>query len=159
MDWRTAYLGQAKSDFSVFYFCHHNLLIPYRYATSCTICKWRQKKLAKGYRTAPNGTRFPNTHNAFVRFLQVAQGQPELRHQLGFKDTATYTNFLRSLLPIAQAIENLSPEGGDHPNPEYPWEAGNNISVPHLYSFPELQLNSPQMKKMIDFIKRCLENA
>ena len=57
----------------------------------------------------------PDTLDWHTGYLQQA------RADYGFKSYSAFTAFINSLLPLASAIEGLSPEGGNHPNPEYPW--------------------------------------
>ena len=64
-----------------------------------------------------------------------------------------------SLLDTAQNVENLSPDGGDHPNPEYPWEVKGIILLPTEYAFIGLELESPKMVKLLEFIADCFALA
>jgi hypothetical protein len=57
------------------------------------------------------------------RFLRISKGLPELRRQLGYEGNYNaFVSYIDSLLPLAEKIEALAPEGKrlDKPNPEYP---------------------------------------
>ena len=81
-DWRSAYLEQAKSDFTMFQviqdapLCHR-----LHYLQMAT------EKLAKGFLTPPGGARYGKTHDAFVRFLRVAKGRPEFQAVSQFRSS------------------------------------------------------------------------
>lgn len=153
-DWRSSYLEQAKSDYKMFKsidqapLCH-----------SLHYLQMTTEKLAKGFLTQPGGGRYGKTHDAFVKFLRVAKGRPEFQAVAGFEQSNRFVAFVDSLLGIGQEIENLSPDGGDHPNPEYPWEAGGTIYLPTEYAFPGLVLTNPKMIKLIQFVDDCLKIA
>jgi hypothetical protein len=153
MDWRTAYLEQAAADYETFRelvkigspFCHQ---LHYLQMTT--------EKLAKGFLTSPGGPRYPKVHKAFVRFVIIAQSRFEFRRASRFKDTSQFRAYMDSLRHKAQQIEDLSPEGEEHPNPEYPWEIRGVIQTPLIYPFPDLNLKNPQMMKLLQFIEDCL---
>lgn len=72
-------------------------------------------------------------------------------------NVSQYVAYLDGLRDLAQKIEDLSPDGGDHPNPEYPWEQNGSIIVPVSYAFPDLDLRqqSAKMAKLLKFIAAC----
>lgn len=113
------------------------------------------EKLAKAFLTPPGG-RYPNTHDAFVR---IVRGRQDYRTACGFNQATQFQAYVDSLLPLAQAVENLSPDGGDHPNPEYPWASNGIVIVPVEHPFPDLNLQSPKMLKLLKFIDICLTLA
>jgi len=113
------------------------------------------EKLAKGFLTPPGGSEYAHTHNAFLKFVRVAQLQPEIRAACGFKDGRQFRAFIDSLLPVVAAIEDLSPEGDVHPNPEYPWFANLQVHSPLDHPFLELNPSSPRMIKLLQFINAC----
>ena len=153
-DWRSSYLEQAKSDYTMFKsidqapLCHR---LHYLQMTT--------EKLAKGFLTQPGGVRYGKTHDAFVKFMRVAKGRPEFQSAAGFEQSSRFVAFVEGLLGTAQEVENLSPDGGDHPNPEYPWEVGGTIYLPTEYPFPGLVLTNPKMIKLIQFVDDCLKIA
>ncbi len=160
MDWQTAYFQQAESD--------HAMLIKLLQDTTIPLChslhylQMTTEKLAKGFRTPPGGGPHEKTHNAFLRYVvSGAESNLRLKAACGFTDTSQYKEYLRSLRGLAQSIEDLSPEGEDHPNPEYPWEANGTILVPLTYPFLELNLRqqSAQMIRMLKFIQTCFAVA
>lgn len=113
------------------------------------------EKLAKGFLTLPGGPAYPKVHDAFVKLLLVAKNRPEFRAACGFSSYSAFNAYLTSLLPLASAIENLSPEGGDHPNPEYPWEEQGRVLSPLTYPFPGLDFQHPRMVKLLRFLADC----
>ena len=158
MDWRTAYLEQARSD--------HDILFSLLRANAplCHCLHYLQmttEKMAKGFLTRPGGTRYPNTHDAFVQFLQGARYRPEIQRACGFTQQRPFIAYLNSLTDFAQAVEDLSPEGGDHPNPEYPWEQNGLILSPLTHPFLDLDLRqqTPKMAKFLKFIADCFTVA
>jgi hypothetical protein len=56
-------------------------------------------------------------------------------------------------------VKNLSPDGGDHANPEYPWEEQGEILLPTQYAFSDLALENPKMVKLLQFIADCFTLA
>ena len=114
------------------------------------------EKIAKAFLTSPGGDRYPNSHNAFVRFVPIARFDTKIRQRFGFKSRASYDAFINSLLTVAQSIEDLSPEGDDHPNPEYPWEAGGSLFVPAQFVVAGLHPHRPAMIQVVRFIEVCL---
>jgi hypothetical protein len=119
MDWRTAYLTQAKSDYAML------LKLIREEAPLCHRLHYLQmttEKMAKGFLTNKGGTRYAKTHDAFVKFVRLAGGRPEFRAASHFTQAGAFVAYVTSLLDTAQNVENLSPDGGDHANPEYPWK-------------------------------------
>ena len=87
--------------------------------------------------------------------MVIAKGLPRLQQVCGFVQNRHFAAYLDSLRPLAQAIENLSPEGDEHPNPEYPWEQNGAIAVPVEYHFSDLDLADPKIIKFLRFIADC----
>ncbi len=110
------------------------------------------QKLAKGLLTPPGGERYPNTHDAFVKFVSVAKGRREIWSACGFRQAEPFFAYVNSLRPLAQAVKYLSPAGGDHPNPEYPWKESGAIVSPLEYAFRDFNLRGA---KMLKFIEDC----
>ncbi len=144
---------QARADYALLLKLIHDADVPnfqrLHYLQMTT------EKLAKGFLTPPGAGRYPNTHDAFARFLTVAKGRREIKAASRFTRSEQFIAYMDSLRPLAQAVENLSPEGGDHPNPEYPWEANGVIIAPTEYAFSELDFRSPKMQKLLAFIADC----
>lgn len=156
MDWRSAYLTQAKSDYAVL------LKLNQEEAPLCHRLHYLQmatEKLAKGFLTPKGGARYPKTHNAFADFVRVADRRPDLRVASRFTKRSQFAAYVASFLETAQKVENLSPDGGDHPNPEYPWEEKGTIMLPTEYPFADLDLRSRKMIKLLQFIDDCFTVA
>ncbi|MBV9849685.1 MAG: hypothetical protein JO250_08350 [Armatimonadetes bacterium] len=159
MDWRTAYLEQARSDHAML-----RRLLTDKTVPLCHCLHYLQmatEKLAKGFLTQPGGARYRRTHDAFVNFLIIAKGSPDLQKACGFTQRRVFAAYLDSLRDLAQDVENLSPEGNDHPNPEYPWEQAGVVISPLAYPFSNLDLyqQSPKMAKLLKFIADCFTVA
>lgn len=156
MDWRTAYLEQAKSDYAML------LKLNREEAPLCHRLHYLQmttEKLAKGFLTPRGGPRYAKTHDAFVTFVKLAGRRPDLRLASRFTKASQFAVYVDSLLPAAQRVEDLSPDGSDHPNPEYPWEEKGIIMLPTEYPFTELDLRSRKMIKLLQFIDDCFTLA
>lgn len=156
LGWRSAYLDQARSDYEVFHFLlKQGNTIPY-----CHVLHYLQmstEKLAKAFLTDHTPARPARTHNAFVKFVRVAGSRPEMQRICQFSRTIDFKRYVNSLLPLAQAVEDLSPEGSDHPNPEYPWEATGIILSPLGYHFSLLHPTTPMMIKLLEFVQNCFK--
>jgi hypothetical protein len=156
MDWRTAYLEQAKSDYAML------LKLNREEAPLCHRLHYLQmttEKLAKGFLTPHGGPRYAKTHDAFVSFVKLAGRRPDLRVASHFTNVSQFKAYVTSLLETAQKVEDLSPDGGDHPNPEYPWEEKGIILLPAEYPFTDLDLRSRKMIKLLQFIDDCFTVA
>jgi hypothetical protein len=153
MDWRTAYLRQAQADYAMLLKLLGDADVPL--CQQLHYLQMTTEKLAKGLLTPPGGERYPNTHNGFAKFVSVAKCLREIRRACGFRQAGQFIAYVDSLRPLAQAVEDLSPEGGDHPNPEYPWEVNGVVVCPTEYAFPALDLGSPKMIKLLRFIDDC----
>lgn len=149
-DWRTAYFQQAKSDYGMLLKLLKEDNVPLCH--SLHYLQMTTEKLAKGFRTPPGGPRPAKVHDAFTNFVKkYARLDPNLQRACGFTNVAQYSKYLEGLRDLAQKVEDLSPEGDDHPNPEYPWEQGGLIFVPMAYPFSDLDLRrqSPKMVKLL----------
>ena len=156
LDWRTAYFQQAKSDYEMLLKLLSEEDIPP--CQSLHYLQMTTEKLAKGLLTRPGGSHYPKTHDAFARFVKkYARLNPDLQRACGCVNVSQYTAYLDGLRDLAQKIEDLSPDGGDHPNPEYPWEQNGSIVVPASCAFPDLDLRqqSAKMEKLLKFIAAC----
>ena len=160
MDWHTGYLRQAISDYTIF-----KVLESVPDTPLCHRLHYLQmatEKLAKGFLTPPNGGAFEYTHKVFKAFLSVALSNQAIRSQVGMTNQyAAYRSYLREMTPLAETIQNLSPEGDDHPNPEYPWQdTQGNVISPLDYPFAGLDTRgNPKMQKLLYFVEACLEIA
>ncbi len=118
------------------------------------------EKLAKGFRTPLGAGPHEYTHKAFREFLTVALGNTKIRARLGMANKyEAYRLFLQhTVKPLAEAVENLSPEGEDHPNPEYPWmDTSGNVTSPLDHSFRELSpRTNPEILRLLYFVEACL---
>jgi len=158
MKWRQAFLKQAISDYSVFKELNKSqfpLCHKLHYLQMAT------EKLAKAYLCSPNGGPPPKIHNAFVRFLKVSKGRPEIRRKLGYDNNYNaYNSYIDNSLETAEKIEKLAPVGGSHErlNPEYPWlDTSNSIICPACYSFPEFsKLELVKIQTLISSLIRTI---
>ncbi len=95
--------------------------------------------------------------------MRHAKGRPEIRRACGFskKPLSIFVAHIDGMLPLAQAVEDLSPEGDDHPNPEYPWEQGSVIVSPLSHPFADFDMRrqSRKMIQFLEFIEACFRVA
>lgn len=158
LDWRAAYFQQARSDYDMLLKLLKEEDIPL-----CHCLHYLQmttEKLAKGFRTRPGAGPYTKTHTAFATFVRkYAVLNSELQIACRIPNDAQYALYLNGLSDLAKKIEELSPDGGDHPNPEYPWQQGAEILVPVSYPFADLDLyqQTAKMAKLLKFITRCFE--
>ena len=154
-DWRSLYLRQAQSDYAVL-----RLLLDTPNVPLCQKLHYLQmttEKLAKGLMTEPGAPSYKRTHNAFVDFMRVIRTRKGVQKVCGFTNVRAFASFIDSLLPLAQEIEDLSPDGISHPNPEYPWDDENGPISPLDYPFASLRFTAnPKMSRMILFVEACL---
>lgn len=151
-EWRTAFLRQARSDYALFQTLRTQDDVPLCHKLHCL--QMATEKLAKALQTPP-GRRPDRTHTAFASFVQTATTNPQLRRISRYQNRAQYRAALSSLLPLAQSLEDLSPEGPDHPNPEYPWEQNGQVVSPLDYAWTGFQLQSPAMIRLLQFLDDC----
>lgn len=161
MNWRAAFLAQARSDDEV-----RRILNARRVAYSHQLHYLQMvcEKLARAFLVDPAADEPPpRTHAAFVRLLQVIKGRPDIRRQVGYQDSKVFRAFIDSLLPTASRIEALAPSaaGDRHPNPEYPWwdPAGQTVHVPATFEFVEFDPATPQMVKLEKLVSGLLRIA
>ena len=150
-DWRSSYLEQAKSDYAMFSLIRNQAPL----CQSLHYLQMATEKMAKGFLTRPGGSRYGRTHDAFVRFMRASKARLEFQTASRFTRSSQFIAYVDSLLDIAQRIEDLSPDGEDHPNPEYPWETNGMIVIPLEYPFTELALDGPKIIKLLQFIDDC----
>ena len=139
MSWRSAFLLQARSDYDT-----REILNTQRveYCHQLHYLQMASEKLAKGFLTPVASTEPPKmTHAAFVRCLQVIKGRPDIRRALNFSSTQTFSQFVDSLLPLAEQVQRLAPSyaGIRGPNPEYPWQAATHgaVTAPAEFDLPQ----------------------
>lgn len=150
--WLTAFAKQARSDYQVF-----NALNEAPLCHQLHYLQMATEKLAKAFLCALDEQRPESIHNAFVRFIQHARLYRQLQRKYGMSRDQ-FRAFIRGLLPTAKSIEDLAPVGDrDKPNPEYPWEQGGAVISPLTYSFATLQLGTPKMTKLLQFVGVCLD--
>lgn len=154
-DWRSAYLEQAKSDYAMFILIRDQAPVCH----SLHYLQMATEKLAKGFLTPPGGARYARTHDALIKFMRLSKTRPEFQAACRFNQSSQFSAYVDSLLSMAQQVENLSPEGEDHPNPEYPWEIKSVIVIPMEYNFKDLALDNPKMIKLLQFVDDCFKIA
>jgi|GEM_PF-1039787 len=157
MTWRGAFLRQAVFEGRMWKKLNREQSAPW---ARLHFLQMLTEKLAKGFLKAEDSTEPPaHTHAQFVVFLQTIKTNAYFKRRLGFKDTKTFKAYIKSLLRLAQKIEDLAPSiaGDFSPNAEYPWfdRTTNQIHVPAEFLFDEFDFKSRQMIKLVQFIE-CL---
>ncbi|MDD4890985.1 MAG: hypothetical protein PHU85_13775 [Phycisphaerae bacterium] len=150
--WLTAFAKQAKSDWDVF-----RALGTFRFCHQLHYLQMATEKLAKAFLCVLDGQRPEGRHGAFVRFIQHSKLHRQVQGKYSMSRDQ-FRAFIDGLLPTAKLIEELAPAGDrDKPNPEYPWEHGGAVISPLTYSFATLQLGTPKMTKLLQFVGVCLD--
>ncbi len=152
--WREAFLRQAQSDFAV---------IEQLKSEPCHRLHYLQmsaEKLAKGLSSDSSNVPPIPSHVAIIRMLQLIKGRPEVRKALGFQNSATFNEYIGSLLDIATKIQSLAPSVArmSQPNPEYPWldKSTGLIQAPCDHEFTAFSSTNPQLTKFLSLVRRLL---
>ena len=156
MNWKQAFLEQSENDFSIF--CEFYKLKKPR-CQQLHYLQMTTEKLAKAHLCSKNNIPPKTTHIGFSKFLQQIKGQPDFQRKLGYKNkNSAYDAYIDSLVPLAQSIEQLAPEGKqlNKPNPEYPWKSGIQVLAPLHYEFKNIYDQESQLNKLIDLIRQLL---
>jgi hypothetical protein len=158
MTWQQAFMTQARDDYKMF--VHLNKL-PSAQCQQLHYLQMATEKLAKAFLCAPNNTPPKTTHVALTKFLKLLKSQPDIRRELGYdKSHAAFIAYIDGLIPFADLIENLAPEGKtlDKPNPEYPWkEHTGEVIAPVDFKYQyilERQLEMGKFNKLISNLIR-----
>jgi hypothetical protein len=159
MTWREAFFRQAENDFALFH--EFNRSKPMKPA--CQQVHYLQmatEKLAKAIkcRWLPKKAQPPTHHVGFVETLRLITNRDrELRRRLKYGvDCNRFSEYITSLLPLAQAIEDLAPEGKrQKPNPEYPWNMGGNVICPLDYPFDKI-LGTPAHRGKLPILEKLI---
>lgn len=162
LDWRTAYFRQAQSDYEVYNHLRTQADIPFCHRLH--YLQMATEKMAKGFLTPRNGPEYRHSHDALAYFVESASHPAQIsRHPQIAKGTTdknkkeAYKQYRKGLSGLALKLENLSPEGGHHPNPEYPWmDNAGQIQSPLSHPFPEFDpRTNPKMERLLTFVRIC----
>ena len=141
-DYQAAWYVQVRSDYDVL------LQLQQTEAPPCHQLHYLQmvtEKLGKAYfwRT---GQPPRASHASFVRFLQALDDRSAadvtfIAELLGFGTAHGFAAWIRSIAPLAYALQRLAPglAGLNAPNAEYPWPFAAPVNVPAQYDFPVWQ--------------------
>lgn len=154
LDWKTDYLLQARSDYDLYQRMERLGDVPLCHRLH--YLQMATEKLAKGFLTPAGDTPHEYTHKAFPRLVREASAMPRVRARLGKTGQyAAYRRFLQSVEPLAEVLQNLSPEGDDHPNPEYTWRDGTGqVRSPLLYPFAGLEArDNPRLRESLQLVE------
>ena len=160
-NWSEAFLGQAKSDFSVMEMLNES---------DFPDCHWfhylqmTTEKLGKAMLSTSAPGRPPKfTHVALVRSLQLLKANPRVR--AGMKmDGKQFAAYIDSLLDLASWIERLAPgaAGQEGANPEYPWadRTSKELIVSADFSFSQYSsIYTVQLIKLNRLLRSLLKNG
>lgn len=160
MNWREAFLRQARSDFSNFWLLNS---LDASYAHQLHYLQMTTEKLGKALLIPVSSDEAPAlSHRAFVTSLQQMPGQPGRRFQLRYGGkSAMLKARVRKILPLAKMIEDLAPAlaGVARPNPEYPWKdrMTKEIVCPADFGFAEFDPASADMLNLVDVLDELLK--
>ena len=164
MSWKEAFCKQAESDYTMFEQLNR-LKTPGSVCHQLHYLQMSTEKLAKAFSCPPGGAPPRTTHAALARFLRISKGLPKLREQLGYGGSRNYNAFVSyidSLLPFAEKIESLAPEGRrlDKPNPEYPWKSqAGDVIAPIDHPFREIWSDVTSMNKLRNLMVNLMRIA
>ncbi len=156
MDWRRAYLRQAESDFNMLKLITSET-VEGRYAP-CHMLHYLQmtfEKLAKGYRTPPEGPEPRHTHKGAVKLVQLLMRLNPAHGGLHLGGIQRKAN-LRALLPTFEMIERLAPsEANGGYNPEYPWQptSSSDVVAPIDHDFDVPELRADKISRVMKFLQ------
>jgi hypothetical protein len=157
--WGKAFLDQARSDWHAYTEIQkisvaecHKLY----YLRSASEKLSKAALLHSGTHTIDSVS---HNHKIFVKFLQVSTRNPRLARVLSYKNEQL-KSLIKSVLPLAERIENLVPQGNSSPNAEYPWQNHTgDILVPAIYKFSESNdLATTEGRNLLKLIRVILEN-
>jgi hypothetical protein len=148
------YYAQATTDYEMFRelsdkpVCHR-----LHYLQMCT------EKLAKAYFKQNINTNVQASHAWFVPFMRAIQMDSRVRNSFGYRHDASFIGYIRSLMPLAYAVERMAPNlAGEGPNPEYPFPRSNPTIAPIEYDFQLWHdIQERAGKILLDFIRRAFE--
>lgn len=156
MNWREAFLHQARSDAAIRVLLNRDGC---EYSHQLHYLQMMTEKLAKGLMAKGNDPP-PKTHAGLVGCLRHVQLNRHLRRQLGYKDAKSFGAFIKSLLPLALQIQRLAPTyaGFSEPNPEYPWQPKGDDQVvsPASFLFPVFDPKQTHMIKLVTLVQNLL---
>ncbi len=120
MDWRSAFLKQARSDNAIRKRLNRDPEVEFSHELH--YLQMTTEKLARGYQADPREEP-RHTHKGFSAFLKTLKHNPEIRRQLGYADKKeAFASYIKALEPLAEQIEKLAPSlTPAGPNAEYPW--------------------------------------
>ena len=146
-----AFYRQALSDWETFRYLRHR-----GKRIECHELHYLQmatEKLAKAYLW---GTKTPprQVHASFIQFLRRAATDARIRRSLNVAQQSQFEEWIRSSLPLARAVEMLSPGLAQNgPNPEYPWPPALPMVAPVDHDFAiSGELDAAKGRKLIDLI-------
>jgi hypothetical protein len=156
--WGNAFLKQARSDWKAYTEmqklsldnCHR---LYYLRATTEKLGK--AAMLKSGSQVLEDVS---HNHKIFVRFLQISRRNTNLAKALNVNNQQLQ-GYINNILPLAQRIENLVPQGNNSPNAEYPWQdTAGELFSPSDYKFPEINdLSSPSGRNFLTLVRLILE--
>jgi len=121
------------------------------------------EKLAKAFSCPQNGTAPKTSHASLTRFLRISKGRQDLRRALGYEGNYdAYVSYIDSLLPLAEKIEALAPEGRclNQSNSEYPWTSqSGTVIAPIDYVFEDIWRNVISINKLKTLIEHLMRIA
>lgn len=155
LTWKEAYLKQAKSDYHVF---QHLNTLNVDFCHQLHYLQMSSEKLAKALSCPPDNIPPEKTHYALVKFIRTIKRR-DFSSKFGQNHFTSYENYINSIIPFAEKIENLHPSGKESkPNPEYPWDDSNsNIYSPVDFHFNDIKSDAIGMNKFKAFIAKLIE--
>lgn len=165
MDWRSAFIDQARSDFEI-----ADLLARTEGVPRCHLLHYLQmslEKLSKGMVMLP-GEMIPpqRTHagpSELIQFMSRSSPLTSEFHRTLRMNSIQRRAYLRGILPAIQLIERLAPALSAGPNAEYPWltptnsQAAESVIAPVHYPFGNIP--EPVIIKVMDLMRTLLQSC
>lgn len=155
-DWARAYARQAGSDWELY------TLLEEQQANLCHRVHYLQmasEKIAKAYRFRDTDTpveQLLRHHVGFTKFFnQFLRSDRVLQMYQG--KNAQHRELIKRCNALAREVEALAPAADRHnrpANPEYPWQHGLEVFIPHDHDFPNLKLlEAPAGRNFLKLLK------
>lgn len=163
MDWRSAFIDQAISDYKVAVLLKENPGVPL-----CHVLHYLQmslEKFSKGLMTPPGSMVEPaHSHEGatrLIRFLKTRSPLTKPFHRNLDMGDSQRASYLDGLLPEVQFLEQIAPSlatrSGTRVNAEYPWlvpaslEKAEHVIAPAKYTFTGLPRRT-KLEKLLQLI-------
>jgi len=160
VNWREAFLAQAGSDREVYARLNADDMAGLPECHRLHYLQMLSEKLAKAYECRRTGQVQPReTHGGLPSLLRSTISNRAFREFMDYPNAKSFGAMVRSLLPVAEAVDRLAPRGGEDsgPNAEYPWSEGGQVTAPCFHGFEEIVgRNRVQLERLEKLLRLVL---